>query len=197
MQRDFVGLLRKPDVDVFSFPFAWHALILENIVVPLFDTSVWECRHLIRDREKSRPNIKDQQEDYKVLYDIARHAFHSTETLQMSMEVVRNMLKELGIFWEDHKPPERSFRITPAEALLKPRLVDFRAATRALDCQLTLLSSFHGRSQAIENRVREEISLVGVKEALRDSLDTDFIPRHSMSAHSETATLPLKSPNLR
>lgn len=161
----------------------------------MFDRSVWKCRDLIRAWESDRPKIEDHQENYKLLHEIARHAFHSTETLHMAIEVVRSMLKDLDTFWEDHKP---TLMPIPAKGQTmlddEPRLVDFRAVSRSLCCQMTLLDSFHGRSQAIANRVGEEINLVRPLHTNNIVLSiTTF--RHSTLARSGTARLHLRLPS--
>jgi len=144
-----------------SLPFVWHAYLLERIIVPCFDCSVWKCRDLIRRQEKKRPTIENHLTDYEELHEAARHVIHSTETIGMGIEVISSVLQELDTFCEDyHQKSTKDRADHQLTTEYKPTTADYRAVLRSLRCQKTLLQCLHGRSQALENRVREEIGLV-------------------------------------
>lgn len=90
---------------------------------------------------------KTSEPDFAQLHDLARHAIHSTEVLEVAVSTLTHLteLKQptsSKISIECHPSTESS----PSE-----RLIRF---------YLTLLQNFHHRSQAVESRIHNEINLV-------------------------------------
>ncbi|KAK5135373.1 hypothetical protein LTR08_005315 [Meristemomyces frigidus] len=138
-------------------PFAIHAVILEHVLA-LHDVALWSARDLVRKREQSRPTMHTAAPDYTGLHELARHAIHTTEMLAMSIEVVSSFALE-----NEALRGENLVVSAGAEAGRK-------RTGQALRHYGTLLKSLHLRSQALEARLRNEISLALHVRAQRDSL---------------------------
>jgi hypothetical protein len=93
------------------------------------------------------------------MHEIARHAIHSSETLEMAMETLSQMIQEHQAWFKDNAA-EKASKTVPLEPIRKP-----------LQYQSTILKCLHLRAKAIEERLRNEINLVlsaytnGVKES--------------------------------
>lgn len=130
-------------------PFLWHQFIMPYIS-EAFYSSVWSCRDRIRYLEENRPStVPATRPHYQTMHEVARHAIHITEVLTMSITVVNEMIEAV-----------RNFR-DPANRQSK-RSYDHERALDTLMCQKTLLQCSHGRSEALNSRLQNEINLVGL-----------------------------------
>jgi hypothetical protein len=83
------------------------------------------------------------------MHELARHAIHSSETLAMAIETIGNLVQEHEIFFEEN--PSLSQGSTTLS----------NQTRRTLRLQITMLKCLHLRSKALEERLRNEINLVG------------------------------------
>jgi hypothetical protein len=142
-------------------PFALHTVLVEEVVA-LFDHALWHWRDLVREIEKLRAysrrlpiseglrnrTANQPEPDYVTMHEIARHAIHSSETLEMAMETLSQMIQEHQAWFNDN-PAENASKTVSLEPIRKP-----------LQYQKTILKCLHGRAKAIEERLRNEINLV-------------------------------------
>jgi hypothetical protein len=82
------------------------------------------------------------------MHEIARHAIHSSETLEMSMEVLSQMIQEHRTWFNDNAAKSVS------------KAVSLEPIRKSLQYQKTILKCLHLRAKAIEERLRNEINLV-------------------------------------
>ena len=149
-QRLCKSLIESETQVCHSLPFEWHVTVLQH-VSRAFDTAVWSCRDLVRDRERNRPSIPDTVSDYISMHEIARHVIHSSETLKMSLEIVSSVMDDLDAF---------SYQSIPASGMVDTFSSAKRTLRSAMRCEKTLLLCAHERSRALEERMQNEISLV-------------------------------------
>ncbi|KAI1330407.1 hypothetical protein F5Y16DRAFT_363054 [Xylariaceae sp. FL0255] len=75
-------------------PFWVYAKIAGELV-RLQDTAVWHIRNLVRNREKElKETGRRPQPNYRALHDIARHAIHVSETLDVATETVAGLITQ-------------------------------------------------------------------------------------------------------
>lgn len=142
-------------------PTVVHSCITGE-VIQLYDQSVWKFRCILRSVEKvtscqhrrtsaavdidllmqSRDSglAKDEEPNFPFLHNIARHVIHSTETLEVAVGTVVLMAAKLEV----------------VEAC------DHILSQHSLDLHRQTLSNLRARSQALEARLRNEISLVSL-----------------------------------
>jgi hypothetical protein len=82
------------------------------------------------------------------MHEIARHVIHFSEVLSVAIETVTSMIYEHEVFFEENS------------ALLQLAIVLSQGTRRKLRFQITILKSLYSRSKALEERLRNEISLV-------------------------------------
>ena len=113
-----------------------HSL-LTSVVIKNFDASVWSLRDWIRYIEQNRmKDTKSPETDYPLLHELARHAFHSSETIS----VATNTLDQMSLH---HK----SLQFHGQKVGRRHNL----GAQPDLDFQISLLHGIHARSVACEN----------------------------------------------
>ena len=138
--------------DQFGDPF-WIYNAMAGEVVRLQDETVWAVRNQVRERETARVPAGKPQTDYRRLHDIARHAIHVTETLDLAVETLQSILAQHGDFVatvnEDHKSSED----------IHLRLLFFRS----------VLGGLRHRSASIKERLQNEIQLAFNTAAQYDS----------------------------
>lgn len=124
-------------------PFGFASFLLP-LIVQNFDRAVWSCRDLIRELESHRPNPIKPDLQYVRMHEIARHAIHSTEMLGTSLTVLDGMISELSRF-----------------AKCTGREEEVSGIERDLNFHRSTLRCLQLRSAALEDRLRNEINLVG------------------------------------
>jgi hypothetical protein len=82
------------------------------------------------------------------MHEIARHAIHSSETLEMAMETLSRMIQEHQAWFDDNAAENAS------------KTVSLKPIRKSLQYQNTILKCLHLRAKAIEERLRNEINLV-------------------------------------
>jgi len=82
------------------------------------------------------------------MHEIARHAIHSSETLEMAMETLSRMIQEHQAWFNENVAENAS------------KTVSLKPVRKSLQFQSTLLKCLHLRSKAVEERLRNEINLV-------------------------------------
>jgi hypothetical protein len=129
-------------------PYSIHALLTWEIA-KLFDSALWSARDLVRDLEKNRTPSEDPRPDYTRMHELARHTIHASEMLEITLETLAAMIQEHDAVFEN------------ADALgVNLMKTVSRKTGRDLKFHHTLLKGFHLRSKALEERLRNEISLV-------------------------------------
>ena len=139
-------LLGPNTVSLSTTPFAFTAFLLP-LIVANFDKAVWSCRDLIRGLEQERPEVLNPKLQYVRMHEIARHAIHSTEMLGTSLTVLDSILTEM----RQHSKDINLGR-------------DDLAAERDMNFHRSTLRCLQLRSQALEDRLRNEINLVSTIE---------------------------------
>lgn len=135
-------LLGSSKTSLSTTPFAYAGLLLPFIVAN-FDKAVWACRDLVRGLEQERPDVQNPNLQYVRMHEIARHTTHSTEMLGTSLTVLECMITELLQYSNNSAPG--------VEELVDERDMNFHRST---------LRCLQLRSQALEDRLRNEINLV-------------------------------------
>ncbi|KAI0110212.1 hypothetical protein F4814DRAFT_426228 [Daldinia grandis] len=85
--------LQNPDSSCLGDPF-WVYARLASDVVDLQDSAVWAIRNQVRAIETERKPIGKPQPDYRHLHDVARHAIHVTESLNVAAESMGGILAQ-------------------------------------------------------------------------------------------------------
>ncbi|OTA93980.1 hypothetical protein M434DRAFT_282659 [Hypoxylon sp. CO27-5] len=84
-------MLRSPEPNDLKDPF-WVYARLASKVVHFQDTSVWAIRNQVRAIETEIKPMGRPQPDYRRLHDVARHAIHVSETLDVTTETMESIL---------------------------------------------------------------------------------------------------------
>ncbi|PWY76134.1 hypothetical protein BO94DRAFT_538509 [Aspergillus sclerotioniger CBS 115572] len=125
-------------------PYVWHA-IFAGTMMGLYDKSFWGLRNLVRKTEKARDNPNDlHPEFFPHLHDIARHVFHSNETLDIAEHTLQSLVNEYV------RSRELYSSIPKGEWLQNERQLLFRAKQ---------LHSLKTRSRSLAERLHNEINL--------------------------------------
>ncbi|PKY01066.1 hypothetical protein P168DRAFT_58687 [Aspergillus campestris IBT 28561] len=129
-------------------PYMWHGLFA-TAVLSMYKQSFWYLRDIVRDVEKARNLEKPTAPDFHNLHDIARHIFHSTETLQVAEATLTSLRDELSR-WRDEHPDLVSGLMRGSWMQTQQRVV-FAARE---------INSARIRSQSLTDRLQNEINLV-------------------------------------
>lgn len=153
IQESFKNALAKsPIADLQSHPFAFHSLILDYII-DLHDTSIWKFRDFVRQQEQSRPTLQNPKPDYAGLHDLARHVMHASEVSEIALNVIDSVLQEVSTY---------------------DKLQNTATGGGGVACDIrrhrSLLQCINRRSQALEERLRNEINLAFHIATEHDSL---------------------------
>jgi len=132
-----------------SPPLVLLTKALEYVVLN-FDYAVWSWRNIVRRLEERRREVDDLQKEWVVnMHEIARHAIHSSEMLEMALHVVDSLLAEVERASGSHNPTVPSPPKNTNQTL------------NIIRRQKTMLQCIHLRSQALEKRIQNEMALVG------------------------------------
>lgn len=169
LQEQVRATLMSTGGDRWSYdPYSIHTVIIEAVLV-LYERSVWSLRDMIRDVEMVRPFCLSRKDrlcangsaqnrtpssnpnpDYDRLHEIARHATHSSETLDVAVGTVDSMLRQHKEFLEER----------PVKAKETATVCISKRTAKTLEFQSQMLQNFKLRSQANGERLRNEITLV-------------------------------------
>lgn len=101
LQERIPEILSHPEPCHSTDPF-WVYSRLFTEVAHWEDEAVWALRNLVRDVEKQVIPADRPQPDYRQLHDIARHAIHVTETLEVISDTMIRVLDEHDAFTKRH-----------------------------------------------------------------------------------------------
>ncbi|KAI0412426.1 hypothetical protein F5X98DRAFT_354893 [Xylaria grammica] len=91
----FLELLATPDPYALQFPFWFYPHLLEEVARQQ-EAAVWAIRDEVRVVEKQPPSEGRPDPDYRHMHDIARHAIHVSETLDVAVQTIQHMLVRHG-----------------------------------------------------------------------------------------------------
>ncbi|KAI1105318.1 hypothetical protein F4804DRAFT_304522 [Jackrogersella minutella] len=86
--------LQHPDLSHINDPFWVYARLASNVVVRFQDTAVWAIRNQVRAIETEKKPMGRPYPDYRRLHDIARHAIHVSETLDVATDTMEGILAQ-------------------------------------------------------------------------------------------------------
>lgn len=92
IETRFLELIATPGSNTLSACPMWFYPHLVSEVARLQEVAVWAIRDRVRAVEKKPKTDGRPQPDYRHLHDIARHAIHVSETLDVSLQTVQRML---------------------------------------------------------------------------------------------------------
>jgi Mg2+ and Co2+ transporter CorA len=120
----------------------WVYADITSELVYLEDAAVWAIRDQVRAIETDRKPVAKPKPDYRRLHDLARHAIHVTETLDVTMHTMEGMLLQ-------HQE-------------LRSDVVDeqaWRAVHQRLLFSKQMVGSLQYRSRSNQERLQNEIQL--------------------------------------
>ncbi|KAF2458657.1 hypothetical protein BDY21DRAFT_340956 [Lineolata rhizophorae] len=137
----------------------WVLAKLIQEVTESQDKSVWGIRDAIRRVEQSR-NVHQQrpEPDYHRFHDLARHATHSVETLEVAVNTISHVIQLHEVFLEENK-------LLPGDPAIATRK-QVKLQLQFLSC---LLENFKFRAQSNKERLQNEINLAFNTVAQYDS----------------------------
>ncbi|EGX54027.1 hypothetical protein AOL_s00004g60 [Orbilia oligospora ATCC 24927] len=147
-------------------PYAFHQVAIRGIV-NLYDKSIWRIRDVVRTVEKAgsierinsglsnnigaslqtRPKARKPEVDYDHLHEAARHVIHSTETLQVSTQLLEQIILR-------HKERLNCLGNIPEE-----EKVCMRQVGDNLMFYYGMIHAFKCRSESMQARHQNEIQL--------------------------------------
>ncbi|KAI1635585.1 hypothetical protein F4809DRAFT_642332 [Biscogniauxia mediterranea] len=135
-------LFQDIDTNLLGDPF-WPYMIVADELVHLQDSAVWAIRDLVRNIEtEKRPEGKPEP-DYRRLHDIARHAIHVVETLDVANITMDGIISQHESI-KDDMPFDRDV---------------WRAVHRRLSFFKQIVGSLRCRSESNAKRLENEIQL--------------------------------------
>ncbi|KAL9098649.1 MAG: hypothetical protein Q9163_005733 [Psora crenata] len=127
--------------------YSLHMLVIDELI-ELFGKSVWSLRDFVRGTEMNRLGAVQQEPNFPLLHDFARHTIHSSESLDVAIDTVAGILSQHEWFLD----AGRSYiGVDPTVA---------RRTRQHLRFQIQVMRSLRARSKANEARLRNEIDLV-------------------------------------
>ncbi|KAI1651542.1 uncharacterized protein F4817DRAFT_324866 [Daldinia loculata] len=138
--------LQNPDPSCLGDPF-WVYARLASDVVDLQDSAVWAIRNQVRAIETERKPKGKPQPDYRHLHDVARHAIHVTESLNVAAESMGGILKQHDEFLSQNFPAQM-IQTDASEAVHR----------QLLFCR-HMLNNLRHRSISNRERLQNEIQL--------------------------------------
>ena len=135
-------LLNSDDKHYGNGPFSLYPTLLVYMV-ETFDKAVWSWRDVVRDLETTRP-LEDAipSSSFESMHEAARHVIHCSEMLDTAISVVDEMKEEIS-----SSPLAQSDSTSIA-------------ITKNLSFCISLLKGYLNRSQALKDRLDNEINLV-------------------------------------
>ncbi|KAK1148192.1 hypothetical protein N8T08_010837 [Aspergillus melleus] len=142
---------KLPQIKARVNPFRWH-MEFSSTLITLYDASIWSLRDLVRNQhelktQKARDKPNPPPPNFPHLHDIGRHIFHSTETLEIAENTVKNIVAE-QTRWREEFPDSRQ----------KGRGVYLHTQQR-LYSLAKQMHSLKTRSRSLTERLHNEINL--------------------------------------
>ncbi|OCK80315.1 hypothetical protein K432DRAFT_425842 [Lepidopterella palustris CBS 459.81] len=169
-------LLDASETSNFSDPYLIHSLFAED-VVRLQDDAVWGIRNLVREIEVHRTASAAPNPDYPRLHDIARHAIHVSETLDLAVKTVDCMMSRHDQFLSDRSASDDKIKTTQRQIRNRMYFYDH------------MLRSLRFRSASNKERLLNEIQLTFNTVAQYDSRISVQIGRAAQSDSSAMKTI--------
>lgn len=139
-------IIKAPTHEIFGDPFWIYEGILEKIL-RLQDQSVWMIRDQVRAIEKNRALVTRPNPDYGHLHEIARHAIHVSESLEVTVKTVENIMQRHTVYVKGATDSDKIAR--HASKHLRNRLLYLE----------NMLVSLKYRSASNQARLQNEIQL--------------------------------------
>ncbi|KAJ5885455.1 hypothetical protein N7495_009965 [Penicillium taxi] len=149
--------ISKPVKSYLGIPFWPYSHVLE-ILVSIEESAVWAIRDQVRAFEKNI-NPGRLQPEYRRMHDIARHAIHVSESLDVSVQNIETIIKQYGLYIESQ--PRNSY--SGEDEDLKNKIEFFRC----------YIASLRHRSISNEKRLQNEIQLA-FNIVAQDSAETSM-----------------------
>jgi Mg2+ and Co2+ transporter CorA len=144
IRKSFLQTLSKLTLSGLSIPFWPYSHVLE-IVADLQESAVWAIRNQVRAIEKEGIPGTIPRPDYRRLHDIARHAIHVSESLDVSIQNIESILKH----YNRYISTERSDSYFGADEDIHNRIESLRS----------YIANLRHRSTSNEKRLQNEIQL--------------------------------------
>ncbi|KAG6358377.1 hypothetical protein INS49_014261 [Diaporthe citri] len=163
----------------FEDPF-WIVEKMVNSVVGVFDTTVWAVRDEVRNIEMLQmPPDRKPSPNYRSMHDLARHAIHVSESLDVSLETVGSMIRN-----HDGLLKARSDRTSARVG---------KTIHSRLQFMENILHSLRSRSSSNQQRLLNEIQLAFHTVAQYDSKTSIEITQSDSTAMRTVAFVTLSA----
>lgn len=139
-------MIKIPKRGISGDPFWIYEGILEEIL-RLQDQSVWMIRDQVRMTEKNRALVTRPDPDYGHLHEIARHAVHVSESIEVTCKTVESILQRHAEFLADVTDADKALLGDPKH--LRNRLLFLES----------MLFGLKHRSVSNQARLQNEIQL--------------------------------------
>ncbi|KAF9760890.1 hypothetical protein IL306_004067 [Fusarium sp. DS 682] len=148
-------LLNNSHNDTLSDPFWFYPRLFEDLSF-LQDNSVWAVRDHVRNIEKTDLTEKPKPK-YRDLHDIARHAIHVSETLEVAEKTITAIIQQHSAFEAEAAEGSRTAK------------AKFRHVGERVLWYIHILQSLQCRASANKERLLNEIQLAFNSVAQYDS----------------------------
>lgn len=139
-------MIKIPKLGISGDPFWIYEGILEE-VLHLQNQSVWMIRDQVRMTEKNRTLVNRPNPDYGHLHEIARHAIHVSESLEVTVKTVETILQRHAEFVAQFTDTDKTLKGDPKH--LRNRLLFLES----------MLVGLKHRSVSNQARLQNEIQL--------------------------------------
>lgn len=191
-----IPLIKVPKNGEFGDPFWIYEGLLEEIV-SLQDQSVWMIRDQVRATEKNRALVTRPNPDYGHLHEIARHAIHVSESLEVAVKTLESILQRhtdymRDLTYADKSPSRASKQLHNRLLFLETMLVSlkYRSASNQARLQNEIQLSFNIVAQS-DARTSVEIGRAAQKDSAAMKtvafLTLTFLPATFVSAIFSTS----------
>lgn len=182
LRERITRILSRPDTNHVVGPF-WVYNRLFTEAGRLEDEAVWKMRDLIREKEKERSPVGRPQPDYRYLHDVARHAIHVTETLDVIAETMSRVLAEYDAFIKSHLASQGGGSTTVTDKIVSENM------RRRLCFLQHVIFSLKQRSVSNEKRLQNELQLAFNMVAQHDAYVSVQIGRAAQSDSAAAKTV--------
>ncbi|CRJ98658.1 hypothetical protein BN1708_009476 [Verticillium longisporum] len=172
-------LLEPVTRELLRDPFLIHLCLAEE-VVRVQNDAVWSLRTYVRDLEKQRTG-EDPSPDYQRLHDLARHAIHICETLDLGVVSMESTLAHHAVLADEPSAaaPAAAHRARFTHRHVHQRLQFFKHMFESLRC----------RSASNKERLDNEMQLAFHTVAQHDSRTGVEIARAAQSDSAAMKTI--------
>ncbi|KAH7131009.1 hypothetical protein EDB81DRAFT_129965 [Dactylonectria macrodidyma] len=168
-------ILANPRLDHLLDPFWAYTHLVEDIV-SMQNAAVWTMRNYVRNTEKNRMASMPPTPNYITLHDISRHIIHVSETLDLAVKTVGNVLQQHTLLMDE--------LIT-----ILPRKAAYRSVHERLLFLEHMFESLRCRSSSNKERLQNEIQLAFNVVAEYDAEISQQIGRATQSDSAAMKTI--------